>query len=108
MRAAAVDLGTVRVGVAIADELGLLAHPRPLLPGANPRLLLEALARLGEEEGIPLFLVGCPVKLAGLEGPPAGRARRFAAQLRERTKLPVELVDERLTSREARARLREL
>jgi putative pre-16S rRNA nuclease len=108
MRAAAVDLGTVRVGLAVADELGLLAHPRPFLPGSNPRRVLEELARLAEDEGITLFLVGLPLKLDGLEGPPARRARRFAAQLRERTRLEVELVDERLSSREARARLREL
>jgi putative holliday junction resolvase len=107
MRAAAVDLGTVRVGIAVADELGLLAHPRPFLPGGNPRALLEALARLAADEGITLFLVGLPLKLDGIEGPPARRARRFAEQLRERTKLEVQLVDERLTSREARARLRE-
>jgi len=107
MRAAAVDLGTARVGVAVADELGLLAHPRPFLPGKSPRSVIEALARLAEDEGITLFLVGLPLKLDGVEGPPARRARRFAEQLRERTHLPVELVDERLSTREARARLRE-
>jgi putative holliday junction resolvase len=107
MRAAAVDLGTVRVGLAIADELGLLAHPRPYLAGTNPRALLEALAELAEREGITLFLVGLPKMLDGVEGPAARRARRFAERLRERTRLPVELVDERLSTREARARLRE-
>jgi putative holliday junction resolvase len=107
MRAAAVDLGTVRVGLAIADELGLLAHPRPYLPGSNSRALLDALADLAGREGITLFLVGLPKKLDGVEGPAARRARRFAERLRERTRLPVELVDERLSTREARARLRE-
>ena len=107
MRAAAVDLGTVRVGLAVADELGLLAHPRPYLAGNNSRALVEALAELAEREGITLFLVGLPQKLDGVEGPGARRARRFAERLRERTRLPVRLVDERLSTREARARLRE-
>jgi putative Holliday junction resolvase len=107
MRAAAVDLGTVRVGLAVADELGLLAHPRPYLAGTNPRAVLEALADLAEREGITLFLVGLPMKLDGALGPGARRARRFAEQLRERTRLPVELVDERLSTRQARARLLE-
>jgi putative holliday junction resolvase len=107
MRAAAVDLGTVRVGLAVADELGLLAHPRPYLSGSNVRAVLEALADLAAREGITLFLVGLPKKLDGVEGPAARRARRFAERLRERTRLPVELIDERLSTRHARARLRE-
>ena len=107
MRAAAVDLGTVRVGLAVADELGLLAHPRPYLSGSNVRAVLEALADLAESEGITIFLVGLPKKLDGVEGPAARRARRFAERLRERTRLPVELIDERLSTRHARARLRE-
>ena len=105
MRAAAIDLGKVRVGLAIADELGLMAHPRPHLDGRNRRMLLESLAGFAEEEGISLFLVGLPRTLGGLEGPPARRARRFATELGVRTGLRVELVDERLTTREARSRL---
>src|SRR5689334_16355606 len=60
MRVAAIDLGTVRVGVAISDELGLLAHPRPHLPGGSRPALLEALAELARTEGIERFLVGLP------------------------------------------------
>jgi putative holliday junction resolvase len=107
MRAAAVDLGTVRVGLAVADELGLLAHPRPYLAGKNPRAVVEALARLAEHEGITLFLVGLPRKLDGVEGPGARRARRFAERLRQRTQRKVLLVDERLSTHEARSRLLE-
>jgi putative holliday junction resolvase len=105
MRAAAIDLGKVRVGLAIADELGLMAHPRPHLDGRNRRGLLESLAGFAKEEGISLFLVGLPRTLEGREGPPARRARRFAAELGVRTGLRVELVDERLTTKEARSRL---
>jgi putative holliday junction resolvase len=107
MRAAAIDFGRVRVGVAVADELGVLAHPRPHLDGRNPARLVESLAELARLEGITLFLVGLPKTLAGREGPPARRARRFAERLRQRTELSVELFDERLTTREARQRLAE-
>lgn len=107
MRAAAIDFGRVRVGIAVADELGVLAHPRPHLDGRNPMRLLESLAELARLEGITVFLVGLPKTLAGREGPPARRARRFAERLRQRTALSVELVDERLTTREARQRLAE-
>jgi putative Holliday junction resolvase len=107
MRAAAIDLGTVRVGLAVADELGLLAHPRPHLDGRDVPRLVAALRRMAGDEGIDLFLVGLPRALSGKEGAPARRARRFAEQLRERTGRPVELVDERLSTVEATARLRE-
>ena len=107
MRAVAIDLGKVRVGVAISDELGLLAHPRPFLSGSDTGRLIDQLIALAGEENIELFLVGLPRTLKGAEGPPARRARRFAEKLAERSQLPVELVDERLTTREASLRLSE-
>ena len=107
MRTAAIDLGTVRVGLAVTDDLGLLAHPRPFLDGRSAGRLVEVLCRLADEEGIELFLVGLPRQMNGEEGPAARKARRFAKQLRERCSAEVRLVDERLTTREARARLRE-
>jgi putative Holliday junction resolvase len=107
MRAAGIDLGKVRVGIAIADELGLMAHPRPHLDGRDPRKLLTDLSRLAEEEGVTVFVVGLPRSLAGKEGPATRRARRFAEQLAKRTERAVELYDERLTTREAQSRLHE-
>jgi putative Holliday junction resolvase len=107
MRAAGIDLGTVRVGVAVADELGVLAHPRPHLDGRNPKKLLEALADLAKQEELGCFVVGIPRSLSGREGPAARRARKFAAELARHTGLPVELYDEWLTTREAQGRLRE-
>jgi len=107
MRAAGIDLGKVRVGVALEDELGLMAHPRPYLDGRNPKQLLKRLRELAEAEQIGLFVVGLPRNLDGREGIAARRARRFAADLAHATGLPVELQDERLTSVEAAGRLRE-
>ena len=107
MRACAIDLGKVRVGVAITDELGAMAHPRPHLDGRDRRGVLDTLATLVTVERLELFLVGLPRTLDGKEGPPARRARRFAADLARRTGLRVKLVDERLSTVEARARLRE-
>ena len=107
MRAAAVDLGKVRVGLAVADELGLMAHPRQYLDGRDQRRVVAELARLAEAEGITLFVIGLPRQLNGKEGLAAGRARRFAEQLAKRTQARVELVDEWLSTVEAHARLRE-
>jgi putative Holliday junction resolvase len=107
VRAIAVDVGKVRVGVAVADELGLVAHPRPYVDGRDPKRAVEALAALAEAERIDRFVVGLPRTLKGEEGPPARRARRFAQALERRTGLPVELCDEWFSTREARSRLRD-
>ena len=107
MRVAAVDLGSVRVGLAVSDELGLMAHPRPHLPGGALPALLEALAQVATAESIAHFLVGLPRLLDGSEGRGARAARRFAAALARRTGLQVTLCDEWLTTREAHERLRE-
>ena len=107
MRAAAVDLGKVRVGLAVADELGLMAHPRPYLDGRDQRRVVADLARLAAAEGIGVFVIGLPRQLNGKEGLAAGRARRFAEQLSRRTSARVELIDEWLSTVEAHARLRE-
>ncbi len=107
VRAAGIDVGKVRVGVAVADELGLLAHPRDHLDGRDPRAAMSALGALAAAEQIELFVVGLPRSLGGEEGPAARRARRFARKLGEVTGLRVELYDEWLSTREARSRLRE-
>ena len=107
MRVLAIDLGSVRVGIAVSDELGLMAHPRPHLPGGDLKALLGSLQQLARDESIERFIVGLPRHLNGTEGPAAKGARRFAAALAQRTALPVTLVDEWLSTREAHARLRE-
>lgn len=104
-RAAAIDLGAARVGLAVADELGWLAHPRPYLDGKNRPRLLRELARVAREENIGLFLVGLPKNLDDTEGPSARRARQFARELETATGVSVELIDERLSTVQAQARL---
>ena len=108
MRVAAVDLGKVRVGLAISDDLGVLAHPRGALPGANRKKLLAELANLARAEKIGRFLVGLPLNRIGDEGREAGRARKFAQALADATGCEVELVDERLSTVEATRRLSEV
>jgi putative Holliday junction resolvase len=106
VRAAAIDLGAVRVGLAVADDLGLLAHPRPFLDGRNQRALLQRLKELQLAEGIELFVVGLPRELSGREGPAAKRVRAFVRLLQQTTPAQVELYDEWLSTREASGRLR--
>lgn len=103
----AVDLGKVRVGVAVSDELGALAHPRPALDGTNRKALVTALGALAEAEGVERFVVGWPIEMGGGVGPAAERARSFANALATATGREVELLDERLTTVEASRRLAE-
>jgi putative Holliday junction resolvase len=101
----ALDLGAARVGVAITDELGLMAHPRGAL-AARPRpALLLALRTLVEEEGIRRIIVGFPLDMRGTEGEAARRARELAQVIADATACEVELFDERLTTVQAQRAL---
>ena len=104
-RTCALDLGTVRVGVAVDDELGLLAHPRGSLDARDERALLVALRRLAEEQGVARFVVGLPLDMNGGEGAAARRARTMAQRIADATGRAVELWDERLTTVQAKRAL---
>lgn len=106
-RVAALDLGKARVGLALSDELGLLAHPRPPLDGSSLKQLLAELTKLAEDESVGRFLVGLPRDMSGAAGVAAQRAVRFCRKLADTTGVEVELVDERLTTVEASRRLKE-
>jgi putative Holliday junction resolvase len=102
---AALDLGAARVGVAVTDELGLMAHPRGAL-AAKPRpAFLAALKELVTEENIGLLIVGFPLDMRGTEGEAARRARELAQAIADATSCDVELFDERLTTVQAQRAL---
>jgi putative Holliday junction resolvase len=106
-RVAAIDLGKARVGVAVTDELGLMAHVRPFLDGKSRKALLAALVELAREDEIERFLVGLPLEMNGDHGPAAQRALEFAQQLADATGVEIEMIDERLSTVEASRRLRD-
>lgn len=96
----ALDPGSRRTGVAVSDELGLYAHPRPALHG-GARAILEAVPALVEREGVGEVIVGLPLTLAGGDSDQTRAARALAERLRERLDVPVRTRDERLTTAEA-------
>jgi len=100
-RILALDVGKVRIGVAVSDELGITAQGLDTIIRRNRREDLAIISRLAEEKGAGLFLVGNPVNMNGSEGRQAEWVRQFADGLAERSGLPVKLWDERLTSVEA-------
>ncbi|MCS6900606.1 MAG: Holliday junction resolvase RuvX [Myxococcales bacterium] len=106
MRVAALDVGKARIGVAVSDELGLLAHPRPFVPARNREAALHAIKLLQREEGIERFLVGLPRRLGGEAGSIAAEVIRFAQEVSNLTGCEVELVDERWSTVQASRALR--
>lgn len=99
----AVDVGTVRVGVAASDPSRLLASPVETVPAPG----LDRVAALVAERAAVLVLVGLPTSLSGrAESASADMAREYARSLAELTAVPVRLVDERLTTVTATAALR--
>jgi putative Holliday junction resolvase len=98
-RVLALDHGSARCGCAISDPSGTLATPLPAVERPDTRRGLAAIAHLVEEQGAERVIVGLPVTLSGDEGTQAGEARTFAERLERRLSVPVELHDERLTTR---------
>ena len=98
-RILALDHGSARCGCAISDPSGTLATPLPVIERPDTRRGLAAVARLVEEQAAERVIVGLPLTLRGEEGEQAERARTFAERLARRVSVPVELHDERLTTR---------
>jgi putative Holliday junction resolvase len=105
MRWLGIDFGERRIGVAISDPEGRLAVPLTTLERTSDRAAVGELAALARREEVGALAVGEPRNLDGSRGEAAERARGFAAKLARATGLPLELVDEALTSVEAAERL---
>lgn len=104
-RTVALDLGSARVGVAIDDELGSMAHPRGVLDGKDRGKLMRALKDLAASEEVTRFVVGLPLDMKGGEGDAARKAREIAQQIADATGCDVELWDERLSTVQAARQL---
>ena len=105
-RTIGLDLGGARCGVAIDDELGRIAHPRPNFPAKDKKLLVESIVDFARKEQGARFVLGLPLEMSGREGRAAERVRQFAQQLADASGLDVVLWDERLTTVEAARQLR--
>jgi putative holliday junction resolvase len=101
MRVLALDFGEARCGVAVSDPTGAIATPLDAVERPDTRRGLNALARLVDDYGAGRVVVGLPLTLAGDEGPQARRTREFAKRLTSVVDVPVELHDERLTTKQA-------
>ena len=100
-RVLALDHGSARCGCAASDPSGTLATPLSAVARPDDEAGLDALVALAAEREVERIVVGLPITLAGEEGEQARSARAFADALRERVDVPVEMHDERLTTRMA-------
>ena len=98
------DHGERRVGVALSDELGILATPLCILR-LRARDRVEALAGIVRQHGVVEIVVGFPKTLRGEIGPQARRVERFVEELRGAVDAPVRLWDEQYSTAEAKDRL---
>jgi putative holliday junction resolvase len=100
-----IDFGRARIGLAISDELRLLAHPLETIPARKDAL--ERISEIVRERKIDKIIVGVPRHLSGEFGESASEALAFTTKLRARLKCTVEVWDERLTTVAAERALRE-
>lgn len=107
MRVLGVDFGLRRIGLAMSDPGEVLATPLRSLRIASVREAPTAIASAARESGAEAIVVGAPLGLEGEEvRPEIRRVERLAKALRRETGLPVHLVDESLSTREAEAGVR--
>ena len=101
MRILAIDHGSHRMGIAISDELKIIAQPLEFIPAEPfPEFLARLKVLLAEKE-VELILVGLPRNMDGSHGPAAQKVQEFVATLRSSVTVPIRTWDERLTSVQA-------
>ena len=97
----AIDYGRRRMGLAVSDEMRLVAQPLETLERKNRRDDVKRLREIARAHGARRIVVGHPLRLDGTRGEMAEEVERFAVRLQKQLGLPVVLVDERLTSWQA-------
>jgi putative holliday junction resolvase len=107
VRVLALDYGRARIGLAIASTETGLAQPLGTLDRINRNEDMRRLREMVREHGVRQIVVGLPLRLDGTRGEMAEEAARFGERVHKQLGLPVEMVDERLTSWEAERLLEE-
>ena len=95
MRILGIDFGTKRVGLAISDESLTLAREFGIM---SPAKFWESIEGIITEQGIELIIIGLPLNMAGELTDSTRRVQEFCDKLQERFDLPIEYMDERLSS----------
>ena len=102
------DVGDVRIGVAISDVLGVGAHPLCTLTRTNRQRDITAIGDLVSIHKVERIIIGLPLSLDGTLGAQAKSVQKFGARLSRGLDIPVEFADERFTTADAEEILREV
>jgi putative Holliday junction resolvase len=100
-RILALDYGSARCGVAITDPSATIASPLPVVRKAATPSGVRRIASLVEQHGVERVILGLPIGLSGRETAQTKETRRFCETLRAAVPVPVDLYDERFTTRMA-------
>jgi putative Holliday junction resolvase len=98
MRILAIDHGTKRIGIAISDELKMIAQPLEFIPAEPFASFLSRLKELLRDKEVEMVLVGLPRNMDGSYGSSALKVQDFIAVLKGAITVPIQTWDERLTS----------
>lgn len=101
MRILALDHGTRRIGVAVSDELKMIAAPLEYIPAEPFAEFLKRLKEIISTKEVELILIGMPRNMDGSYGPAALKVQEFIAVLKETIAIPIKTLDERLTTVQA-------
>lgn len=101
MRILALDHGTKRIGVAVSDELKLIATPLEYIPAGPFADFLSRLKEIIREKEVELIIIGMPRNMDGSYGPAALKVQEFVAVLKDAIAIPIQTLDERLTTVQA-------
>jgi putative Holliday junction resolvase len=101
MRYLALDYGTKRVGVAVSDELRIIAQPLEYIPAEPFDTFLARLRQIISEHQVERVFIGMPRNMDGTYGPAARRVQEFMERLLAELPVPIQTLDERLTSAQA-------
>lgn len=107
MVALALDIGQVRIGIAVSDRRGRVALPVKVLPAIEVTSMARSFRQIVEDHEPDIIVCGRPQTMAGEDGPQAERVISVGRQIADALDLPLVFADERLSSREAKRILRE-
>jgi putative Holliday junction resolvase len=101
MKHLALDYGTKIIGIAVSDQGGIIAFPRTSLKNTSLPASVHAITKIVAEEKIEKIIVGWPTLLDGQRNTQTDRVEKFILALRQATTCPLEIFDERLSTKEA-------